>query len=135
MSENISVRSIVGTFLEHTRIYYFHNGGEEDVYLASADWMPRNLDRRVEILFPIENEQLKKEVLHVLDIQLQDTLKAQIKQPDGTYEKVDRRGKTALCAQQYFMEYARNLNKLQEDVAHDRVFIPAEPLEEPKEDE
>lgn len=130
ISENITVRSIVGTFLEHSRIYYFLNGGQEEVYLASADWMPRNLDRRVEILFPIENEQLKKEVLHVLEIQLQDTMKAQIKQPDGSYERVDRRGKAALCAQEYFMEYARNLNKPQEDTVHDRVFIPAEPVEE-----
>ncbi len=130
ISDNISVRSIVGSFLEHTRIYYFLNGGQEEVYLASADWMPRNLDRRVEILFPIENENLKKEVMHVLEIQLQDTLKAQIKQTDGSYEKVDRRGKPALCAQEYFMEYARNLNKPQEDMLHDRVFIPAEPMEE-----
>lgn len=130
VSENISVRSLVGTFLEHSRIYYFLNGGEEEVYLASADWMPRNLDRRVEILFPIENESLKKEVMHVLDIQLQDTVKAQVKHPDGTYERVDRRGKAALCAQEYFMEYAKNLNKPQEDVVHDRVFVPAEPAEE-----
>lgn len=135
VSDNISVRSIVGTFLEHSRIYYFRNGGQEEVYLASADWMPRNLDRRVEILFPIENERLKKEVMHVLEIQLQDTLKAQIKQPDGTYEKVDRRGKPALSAQQYFMDYAKALNKPQEDMVHDRVFIPAEPLEELKDDE
>jgi len=135
ISENISVRSIVGTFLEHSRIYYFLNGGQEEVYLASADWMPRNLDRRVEILFPIENELLKKEVLHVLEIQLQDTIKAQIKQPDGTYEKVDRRGKAALCAQIYFMEYAKGLNRPQEDVMHDRVFIPAEPMEDPDDEE
>ena len=134
ISDNISVRSIVGSFLEHSRIYYFLNGGQEEVYLASADWMPRNLDRRVEILFPIENEQLKKEVMHVLKIQLQDTMKAQIKQPDGTYEKVDRRGKPALCAQEYFMEYAANLNKSQEDMIHDRVFIPAEPIEEPEDE-
>lgn len=135
ISENISVRSIVGSFLEHSRIYYFLNGGQEEVYLASADWMPRNLDRRVEILFPIENDQLKKEVKHVLKIQLQDTMKAQIKQPDGTYEKVDRRGKPALCAQEYFTEYAVNLNKSQEDMVHDRVFIPAEPLEEPEDED
>lgn len=135
VSENISVRSIVGSFLEHSRIYYFLNGGQEEVYLASADWMPRNLDRRVEILFPMENEHLKKEVMHVLKIQLQDTMKAQIKQPDGTYEKVDRRGKPALCAQEYFVEYAANLNKSQEDMIHDRVFIPAEPAEEPEHEE
>lgn len=135
VSENISVRSIVGSFLEHSRIYYFLNGGQEEVYLASADWMPRNLDRRVEILFLVENEHLKKEVMHVLKIQLQDTMKAQIKQPDGTYEKVDRRGKPALCAQEYFVEYAANLNKSQEDMIHDRVFIPAEPAEEPEHEE
>lgn len=129
ISENISVRSIVGTFLEHSRIYYFLNGGNEEVYLSSADWMPRNLDRRVEILFPIENEHLKKEAMHVLEIQLKDTLKAQVKKPDGTYEKVDRRGKQALSAQQYFMEYAKSLvKKHEEEQVHDRVFIPAEPM-------
>ena len=135
ISENISVRSIVGTFLEHSRIYYFLNGGQEEVYLASADWMPRNLDRRVEILFPIENEHLKKEVLHVLEIQLRDTLKAQIKQPDGSYEKVDRRGKAALGAQEYFMKYAKSLNRPPEDMMHDRVFVPAEPMEDPEDGE
>ena len=129
VSEHISVRSIVGTFLEHSRIYYFQNGGEEEIYLSSADWMPRNLDRRVEILFPVENERLKKEVMHILDIQLKDTLKAQVKKPDGTYEKVDRRGKQPLCAQQYFMDYARKLAKgQQEEHVHDRTFTPAEPM-------
>ncbi|MCD8363111.1 MAG: RNA degradosome polyphosphate kinase [Lachnospiraceae bacterium] len=129
ISENITVRSIVGTFLEHTRIYYFLNsGGEEEVYMASADWMPRNLDRRVEILFPVEKEELKREVMHVLDIQLKDTLKAQVKQPDGSYAKVKRRGQSALCAQQYFMEYAKRLNKKEEEPAHGRVFVPAEPM-------
>ncbi len=135
ISEHISVRSIVGTFLEHSRIYYFLNGGQEEVYLASADWMPRNLDRRVEILFPVEDEHLKKEVMHVLDIQLKDTIKAQMKQPDGTYEKVDRRGKAALSSQIYFMEYAKNQNRQPEDSAHDRVFIPAEPIEGPDDEE
>ncbi len=128
VSENITVRSLVGTFLEHSRIYYFLNGGDEEVYLSSADWMPRNLDRRVEIMFPIENEHLKKEVIHVLDIQLRDTLKAQVKQPDGSYERIDRRGKEALCAQSYFVEYAKQLNHREEQVVHDRVFIPAEPM-------
>ena len=130
VSENISVRSIVGTFLEHSRIYYFLNGGQEEIYLSSADWMPRNLDRRVEILFPVENERLKKEVFHVLEIQLQDTMKAQVKQPDGSYEHIDRSGKTALCAQDYFMEYAKSLNRSQDESMHDRVFVPAEPMEE-----
>ncbi len=135
ISENIQVRSIVGSFLEHSRIYYFLNGGQEEVYLASADWMPRNLDRRVEILFPIEQEPLKREVMHVLKIQLQDTLKAQIKQPDGSYEKVDRRGKQALSSQEYFIEYAKSLNTPREDVVHDRVFVPAEPIGDSADDE
>ena len=130
ISENIEVRSLVGNFLEHSRIYYFLNGGQEEVYLSSADWMPRNLDRRVEILFPVENEHLKQEVIHVLEIQLRDTLKAQIKQSDGTYSKVDRRGKEALCAQDYFMEYAKKLAKPEEETANNRVFIPAEPLQD-----
>ena len=130
VSENIEVRSLVGNFLEHSRIYYFLNGGQEEVYLSSADWMPRNLDRRVEILFPVENEHLKQEVIHVLEIQLRDTLKAQIKQSDGTYSKVDRRGKEALCAQDYFMEYAKKLAKPEEETADNRVFIPAEPLQD-----
>ena len=130
VSENIRVRSIVGNFLEHARIFSFYNDGQEEIYLSSADWMPRNLDRRVEILFPVENERLKKEVFHVLEIQLQDTMKAQVKQPDGSYEHIDRRGKTALCAQDYFMEYAKSLNRSQDESMHDRVFVPAEPMEE-----
>lgn len=60
LSENITVRSIVGNFLEHARIFYFENGGNWEVYMASADWMPRNLDKRVEIMFPVEDEELKK---------------------------------------------------------------------------
>ena len=135
ISENIQVRSIVGSFLEHSRIYYFLNGGQEEVYLASAEWMPRNMDRRVEILFPIEQEPLKREVMHVLKIQLQDTLKAQIKQSDGSYEKVDRRGKQALSSQEYFIEYAKSLNTPREDVVHDRVFVPAEPIGDSADDE
>lgn len=65
ISENIHVRSIVGTFLEHSRIFYFSNGGNEEVYMASADWWPRNLDKRVEILFPVEDERLKTEVINI----------------------------------------------------------------------
>ena len=73
--------------------------------------MPRNLDRRVEIVFPVEDERIKKEILHVLDLEFRDNVKAHILQPDGTYEKGDRRGKQALSAQQYFMEYAVNVGK------------------------
>lgn len=129
LSENISVRSIVGTFLEHSRIFYFENGGEYEIYMGSADWMPRNLDKRVEILFPVEAEDLKEEICHILTIQLADTMKAHVMQPDGTYSKVDRRGKTALNSQMYFCEEAINNAPATviEHVAKERVFKPTTP--------
>lgn len=107
LSETIHVRSIIGTFLEHSRIFYFENNGNPEYYMGSADWMPRNLDKRVEILFPVEAPELQAEIKHILDIQLADTKKAHILMPDGTYEKVDQRGKTPLNSQMYFCEQAR----------------------------
>ena len=127
ISENISVRSIVGTFLEHSRIFYFQNGGQEELYMGSADWMPRNLDKRVEILFPVEDEDLKTEVKHILDIQLADTLKAHELKANNTYEKIDKRGKVLLCAQDYFCEEAKKRAEVTADPTLTRVFIPAEP--------
>lgn len=125
VSENITVRSIVGTFLEHSRIFYFENGGDGEYYMASADWMPRNLNRRVEILFPIEQPDLKEKTAHILDCLLRDTLKAQILQPDGTYEKIDRRGKQLFCAQKNFCEEADlSAKALEENILEERVFIP-----------
>lgn len=125
VSENIHVRSIVGDFLEHSRIFYFHNNGHEEVYMGSADWMPRNLDKRVEILFPVEDETLKAEVIHILTIQLQDTLKAHIMQPDGTYRKQDLRGKKKLCAQDYFRQEAmKNASQRKKEQNARRTFEP-----------
>lgn len=131
VSENIEVRSIVGNFLEHSRIFYFLNDGNEEIYMASADWMPRNLDRRVEILFPVLDEKLQKRVKHILDIELSDTLKAHILNADGNYEKIDKRGKVLLCSQDYFCEEAIKEAEalLPEHSIHSRVFIPAEPAE------
>ena len=107
ISKNITVRSIVGNFLEHSRIFYFHNNGFEEVFMGSADWMPRNLDKRVEILFPVEDEKLKEEVIHILDIQLKDNVKARIMQPDGSYVIPDiKPGTEKLCAQDYFCKEA-----------------------------
>ena len=86
LSENIRVTSIVGRFLEHSRIYYFRNGGNEDIYLGSADLMPRNLDRRVEILFPIQDPRLIRQLRDlVLATYLADNFRARVMQPDGTY--------------------------------------------------
>ena len=127
ISENISVRSIVGNFLEHARIFYFYNDGAEELYMGSADWMPRNLDKRVEIVFPLKDEKIKQQAKHILDIQLADNLKAHILQPDGSYEKIDKRGKKMLiCAQDYFCEEAVKNAKQPTDPVLDHVFIPAE---------
>ena len=124
VSENITVRSIVGNFLEHARIFYFENDGKPEYYCASADWMPRNLERRVEILFPIEKAALQEKLKRILDSQLKDTVKAQILQPDGSYTKVDKRGKEVFNAQLSFCETARAAAKEKNDAACKRVFIP-----------
>jgi polyphosphate kinase len=86
-SENIEVVSIVDRFLEHARIYYFRNGGDEELYLASADWMPRNLDKRIELLFPVQNIDCRAKVLQVLDAMFQDNVKARVLQHDGSYKR------------------------------------------------
>lgn len=130
VSENITVRSIVGNFLEHSRIYYFYADGNEEIYMSSADWMSRNLDRRVEILFPVEDEKLKKKARHILDIQLSDTLKARVMKEDGSYEKVDKRGKILLSSQQYFCKEAARLNETKDSMQRERVFIPEEAIKE-----
>lgn len=136
VSENIHVRSIVGNFLEHSRIFYFHNNGSDEIYMGSADWMPRNLDRRVEIVFPVEDEQIKNEIKHVLDLEFRDNVKAHILQPDGTYEKQDKRGKLLINSQMEFCreatEKAEALKK-KEKHENSRVFIPAEPAEDVEE--
>lgn len=129
LSENISVRSIVGNFLEHSRILYFYNDGSEELYMGSADWMPRNLDRRVEIMFPVEDEALKAKVIHILEVELADNVKAHILQPDGTYEKVDKRGKVLVNSQQQFCEEATAEAKAvfeAMDPAVTRIFKPIE---------
>ncbi len=85
LSENITVTSVVDRFLEHSRILYFHHGGDDRLYISSADWMPRNLDRRVELLVPVENPSTKVRLLQILRTHLQDNVKARLLQPDGSY--------------------------------------------------
>ncbi len=106
ISENLHVRSIVGNFLEHSRIFYFENNAYPEIYMGSADWMPRNLDKRVEILFPVEDDTLKKEIITILETQLNDNQKAHILQPDGSYVKVDKRGKKPVNSQMLFCQRA-----------------------------
>lgn len=126
VSENITVHSIVGNFLEHARIFYFYNDGMEEVYMGSADWMPRNLERRVEITFPVEDEKLKEKVKHILNVQLEDNVKAHILQPDGTYQKIDKRGKALVNAQEIFCQEAGEDVRNPEKEPAARLFIPLE---------
>ena len=126
VSETIHVRSIVGNFLEHARIFYFRNGGNEEFYMGSADWMPRNLDKRVEIMFPVEDPVLREKVRHILQVQLDDNVKAHILQPSGVYEKIDKRGKVLVNAQETFCEEAIVAAKTQAETVSSRVFIPLE---------
>lgn len=124
ISENICVRSIVGNFLEHSRIFYFENDGVPEIYCGSADWMPRNLERRVEILFPVERQELKDKIRHILELELEDTVKAHVLRPDGSYEKVDKRGKPLLNSQWEFAREAKEEGSRKESRNMDRVFIP-----------
>ena len=128
VSENITVRSIVGDFLEHSRIFYFENSGNPEIYCGSADWMPRNLERRVEILFPVEKPELKERLWHILDMELRDTMKAHVMQPDGHYVKPDLRGKEKRNSQMQFCEEAKQAAKAAYAKEHEetgrRVFVP-----------
>ena len=132
ISENITVRSIVGNFLEHSRIFYFYSDGNEEIFMGSADWMPRNLDRRVEIVFPVEDEGIKDEIKHVLDLEFRDNVKAHILKPSGLYEKQDKRGKTLINSQMEFCLEATERAKAakKEKKEKKRVFVPAEPAED-----
>ena len=106
ISETIRVRSILGRFLEHSRIYYFHNGGEELIYVGSADLMPRNLNRRVEILFPVESERLVRRLRdRILAKYLEDEAGARLMQPDGSYVRVKQAGKRLLNSQAWFLKH------------------------------
>ena len=125
ISENITVRSIVGNYLEHSRIYCFCNQENPEVFLASADWMPRNLDKRIEIMFPVEDKKIRGEVLSIIKVMLADNVKAHFLQPDGTYKKIDKRGKTLVCSQEYFEQKADEESKLKEQkLPNTRTFIP-----------
>jgi polyphosphate kinase len=118
ISENIHVRSIVGRFLEHSRIYFFRNGGKELLYLASADWMTRNMVNRVEILFPVIQENIKERLKGILQTYLLDNTKARILQPDGTYVKTEDTEPIQVEAQMYFYQEALQVAKKQNLYVH-----------------
>jgi len=121
VSENIRVISVVDRFLEHSRIFYFENGGNPEVYVGSADWMDRNLSRRVEVVFPVEQTDLKQRVIEILKITLADNMKARELLPDGTYQRVKpAEGMPALRSQLRFLELAA-------DTGARPVAAPADP--------
>ena len=103
VSENIQVRSIIGRFLEHTRVFYFHNEGNPEIYGSSADWMDRNLFRRVETAFPIENKKLRDRIIEELNFYLNDNTQAWLLKQDGQYEALTG-GKENHSAQQALLE-------------------------------
>lgn len=109
ISDRIRVTSVVGRFLEHPRVYYFANGGRPEIYMGSADLMPRNLDRRVETIFPVEDESIKQRLLdEVLAISMLDNVQARELQSDGSYKHLEPRdGETPIDSQMWFMEHAR----------------------------
>jgi polyphosphate kinase len=117
LSENIRVRSVVGRLLEHSRVYYFANGGQEEIYIGSSDWMPRNLDRRVEVIAPVENEELRNYLKdEYLTAYLRDNVKAQELLPDGSYKRVGKDpGEEAFNCQ---LSFQNSSNVIKFDVNH-----------------
>ena len=124
LSENIRVRSIVGWLLEHSRIYYFLNGGQEESYLSSADWMPRNMDRRVELMFPVEETNHMERLKGILETLLTDNQKARTMDAEGVYTRVSDKGEEPVGAQETF--YQEALKAVQEHTLHQdsAVFQP-----------
>ncbi|MFO0851372.1 MAG: polyphosphate kinase 1 [Gemmataceae bacterium] len=118
LSENVRVISVVDRFLEHSRIFYFENAGDPDVFIGSADWMDRNLVRRVEVVFPVEQPDLKARVIdEILALSLADNVKARELQPDGTYRRVrPADGQPAVRSQQRFLELAAEAERRQQAV-------------------
>ena len=112
-TDNITITSIVGRFLEHSRIYIFGKGKAAKIYISSADFMPRNTIRRVEVAAPIYDEGIKERLLHMFNIMLSDNVKARVMAQDGNYYKKDvKEGKTKLNSQEYLYDEA--IKKAQE---------------------
>lgn len=127
-SENITVNSIVGRYLEHSRIFYFHNEGARDIYIGSADWMPRNLDRRVELIFPVEDETCRERIMEILSLEMEDTLRSHWQNNNGTYSRIDLRGKKKLDSQAELCAISVRRAKEQKETKglSEQTFIPAE---------
>ncbi len=131
VSETIEVRALIDRFLEHGRVFHFANGGKDELFLASADWMPRNFHRRVEVMFPIEDIGLRARVLENVNIQLSDNVKSWVLRSDGTYARTQPKpGEPLIRSQTRFIEIARERSKTVDAAAHrsTRFYLsPAEP--------
>ncbi|HPE68436.1 MAG TPA: RNA degradosome polyphosphate kinase [Thermotogota bacterium] len=125
VSDNIRVVSIVGRFLEHSRVFYFENAGSPEVFLGSADMMPRNLDRRIETIFPVLDESLRNQLLGFLELQLSDTLRARQADAQGAYRFVDGRGKEAVDSQHRMIQWAKELFQQRGEEELKPLFQPA----------
>ncbi len=125
ISENITVHSIVGQLLEHSRIFIFENSGQPKIYMGSADWMQRNLDKRVELVFPIESPDLIERSFKIIDTLKKDVLNTRIQKSDTTYELLDRRGKKVHNSQREFSDMAKKaLSEKITTINEERQFIP-----------
>lgn len=127
VSENIHVYSIVGDYLEHGRLFIFDNDCEPEVFLSSADWMPRNLERRVEIMFPVDDPKLKERLMGILDMQFSDNVKKHELMPDGTYHKKKEKGSKRYCCQEDFCKRAEKAaDAVGKKTKESRLFVPLE---------
>ncbi|HSP48413.1 MAG TPA: polyphosphate kinase 1, partial [Clostridiaceae bacterium] len=111
ISENIRVISIVGRFLEHSRIFYFYNNGEEDILISSADWMERNLNKRIELLIPVTDPNCKDRLKNIIESNLKDNVKARILQKDGTYKRVEIKGDPYNCQEEFIKKTRKRFEK------------------------
>ncbi|MBD3672983.1 MAG: polyphosphate kinase 1 [Planctomycetaceae bacterium] len=123
LSENIKVVSIIDRFLEHARILYFHQGGDDLVYISSADWMPRNLDRRLELMVPVEDIKNRDRLLDILKIYFKDNVKAHQLQPDGKYRRLKRGKKARFRSQEVLYQQAREAANRASQTSR-TVFMP-----------
>jgi polyphosphate kinase len=124
LSENIEVVSIVDMFLEHSRILHVHNRGNDEVYLSSADWMPRNLDRRLELMFTVDDRQAKREIIDILSGYFKDNTNAWLLKSDGHYERLKASSsKTRFRAQEYLCSKAREREQ-QQAIPHASSLVP-----------
>lgn len=110
VSDNITVRSLVGRFLEHSRVFWFANGGREELYIGSADWMPRNLNDRVELMIPVKDPDICRRLKEMIDLELADNQKAHIMQSDGTWQKFIA-PENKVAAQAEFQELAEKRDR------------------------